>query len=350
MALMVWWFMRKRNIRKRKFKRHKGIMVLSIIGILLLLSVGYGAFQSTLNVNVKGHIIPLASDLLKKNVVTSGSGLYRDVYEEGRFIFKGENPNNYICLSDEIPCLDDNLFRIISVENDGTIKVVKNDSIGLMAWDEAGNRDSSTSSYCSNSSNLGCNAWAATSHLVGNPVSVSLYYPYNNLNNYTNVYSGTVIKDASLNIFLNNTYYDSLNNKVKNLIQSKDWGVGSPGTEKIDDENISLDITQEYSYLWHGNIGLFSVTDVMRTTTDNLCNSLVVAFNNWTKSVCSNDNWLWTDENNWTISAGVLYHHGYMHCNDAKTANYVMPVFYLKTNIKLSGIGSLDKPYRVKQK
>src|SRR5699024_1470223 len=63
-------------------------------------------------------------------VVESGDGLYADEYEEGRYIYKGANPNNYITFSGET-------WRIISVENDGSIKIMRNESIGKRAWDSS---------------------------------------------------------------------------------------------------------------------------------------------------------------------------------------------------------------------
>ena len=70
-----------------------------------------------------------AGDTILDNtdIVTSGDGLYKDEYED-RYFYKGANPNNYINFNNS-------LWRIISVENDGTIKIMKNENIGEMAWD-----------------------------------------------------------------------------------------------------------------------------------------------------------------------------------------------------------------------
>ena len=62
-----------------------------------------------------------AADQLKDLVTTTGDGLYADTYEEGRYIYKGANPNNYITFSGET-------WRIISVESDNTIKIMRNAS------------------------------------------------------------------------------------------------------------------------------------------------------------------------------------------------------------------------------
>ena len=46
----------KRNIGRKKYKRHKFIAILISVVILFLLSVGYGAFQTSVSVNVTGKI------------------------------------------------------------------------------------------------------------------------------------------------------------------------------------------------------------------------------------------------------------------------------------------------------
>lgn len=64
-----------------------------------------------------------AADQLKKEAVTSGDGLYADPAVQGRYVFKGVNPNNYITIGDDV-------YRIISVESDGSLKVMSTVSIG----------------------------------------------------------------------------------------------------------------------------------------------------------------------------------------------------------------------------
>ena len=60
------------------------------------------------------------------NAVTEGDGLYEDEYEDGRYIYRGTNPNNYIWFNNE-------MWRIIAKEKDGTYKIIRNESIGNMA-------------------------------------------------------------------------------------------------------------------------------------------------------------------------------------------------------------------------
>ena len=122
------------------------------------------------------------------DLVASGDGLYEDKYEEDKYTYKGANPNNYITFNGEKAG-----WRIISIEKSGIIKIVKSDSIGKMAWD-------------SSSTN-----WA---------------------------------KPASLNTYLNETYYNNkLTSTAKNMIVSHSFGIGAVTdrnnnlTEQIKEEN-----------------------------------------------------------------------------------------------------------------
>ena len=69
---------------------------------------------------------PKASD----QIIEDGK-LEQDPYE-CRYFFTGANPNNYITFNNEKAG-----WRIISVECDGTIKIMRNQSIENMAWDSS---------------------------------------------------------------------------------------------------------------------------------------------------------------------------------------------------------------------
>ena len=66
------------------------------------------------------------------DIVTSGDGLYADEYEEGKYTYKGANPNNYVTFNNEKAG-----WRIIFINSDGTIKIMRDASIGNMAWDSS---------------------------------------------------------------------------------------------------------------------------------------------------------------------------------------------------------------------
>ena len=69
------------------------------------------------------------------DIVTSGDGLYEDEYEDGKYTYKGANPNNYITFNDETAG-----WRIISINSDGTIKIMRDANINTsnnLAWDSS---------------------------------------------------------------------------------------------------------------------------------------------------------------------------------------------------------------------
>lgn len=77
--------MKKRRVRKNSKQRN--IILLSVLSLLFIMTVGYAAFNTSLNINATGNIKNYnAAWQLKKNVVNSGDGLYADVYEENRYI------------------------------------------------------------------------------------------------------------------------------------------------------------------------------------------------------------------------------------------------------------------------
>ena len=72
--------------------------------------------------------LPMTPNDLKSLSVTEGDGLYKDEYESGKYTYKGANPNNYITFNNEI-------WRIISIDSNGLIKIMRNESIRDKAFD-----------------------------------------------------------------------------------------------------------------------------------------------------------------------------------------------------------------------
>ncbi len=59
------------------------------------------------------------------SLVNKGNGLYN---ENAFYVYKGFNPNNYVVYNNE-------MWRIMSIDN-GLMKIIRNESIGNMAFDE----------------------------------------------------------------------------------------------------------------------------------------------------------------------------------------------------------------------
>ena len=310
-----------------------------MVAIVCFFSVGYAAFSSNFLVSGKGTIIeaPITIDELreKKCNAVKDDGLYIDTYEDGRCIYKGANPDNFISFNNE-------LWRIISIDNDNSLKIIRNESIGTMAFDSQGFRDNSSNgsggTYCFNSS-FGCNAWAKS-------------------DNFINIsYNGTVLKDSEINSYLNQTYYNSLLQYSKSIIQIGNWSIG-PVT--IDNNNLSTQIELENSIKWNGNVGLISVSEALRANSNAVsCGTLVSSYEN--RVICKDTNYLVpTSGRIWTISpvnsiSGINYSAGgvnrltyegnvgnaYAYSTDVD----VRPVVYLNASIRLNGKGTEQKPY-----
>ena len=321
--------MRKRD---RRNKRPFTIAITSAICLLVLMTAGYAAFSTNLNITAKGNVVKKsAAQTLIATVVSDGDGLYADSYEEGRYIYKGANPNNYITFSGET-------WRIISVENDGTIKIMRSESIGNKAFDSKGLRDSSSDgvggTYCANGS-YGCNAWAIN-------------------DNFSNgKYTGTVLKDAELKNYLNEEYLETLSDSDK--VISHSWSIGAV----TDDNNdLSAQIASENGTTWNGKIGLITVSEYLRANTNTeQCGTF--SLNNDNKSTCKTTDWMvplsgymWTISPNASSSSYVFGVSGSSY-NAGSVSNFsaynsssgVVPVLYLTSDITLSGTGESGDPY-----
>ena len=301
--------MRKRLTRREKRSRNKKIVLMSSICLLLCLCVGYAAFNTQLSLRAKGNIKQKkAADMLLENVVDSGDGLYKDIYEEGRYFYKGANPNNYIKFNNE-------LWRILSVEADGSLKILKVDSLNAsrINWDESGG------SY-------GSNLWA---------------------------------RPADLNNNLNNDYYNKILESEKNKIIQHDWYVGQI---VLNNDNLIEQIDNEKSSIWNGNIALISLSEYIRANSNDQCNSFKKADSSYE---CCKTNYLCNlyADSYWTISTSennnVIYLYGgyYISVSSPKLTGMpepyvrpqyaVFPTLYITSDIVLNGEGTSSNPYQI---
>ena len=271
-------------------------------------------------------------------IVDSGDGLYEDTYESGRYVYKGANPNNYIAFGEEtdeyrviyqgedigvsfstedecqnwliengapseVSCtlIRRGLWRIISKEADGTYKILKNELLPEQAWD---------STY---------------------------------LNNWT--------RPATLNTYLNGEYYNGLDSSIKDNIVSHTWGIGAVETNNDD---LAAQIASENGTTWNGNIGLIAHSDYLRANSD-MANCGTDKTNDDNRETCRNTDWMYISGSYWwTISMGagndsIWFVHAYGHLTygDYYSSTAPRPAAYLKSDITLSGSGTLEDPYKI---
>ena len=295
--------------------------------------------------------IPITSngksiDDLKTLATTSGDGLYKDTTEAGRYVYRGANPNNYITLGTDT-------YRIISIESDNTLKIIKNGSIGSKAFDPQNARYSTISTdYCS--STYGCKVWGSK--------TTTLDTNGKNVTQMPRRVNGTLYNlpdaEATLNTYLNNDWYNSLSSNVQNIVVSHMFNVG---VTKYNETNLSNTITQEQTYKWLGRVGLMNPSDYVKASTNSACDSVNSYYN--TSSCYSNSathNWIfagpvakslsWTIapySNSFAYSVISVNSDGSLNDYFVDNSRGVAPVLYLSSDISLEGDGASNSPYTV---
>ena len=238
---------------------------------------------------------------LTDNVVTEGDGLYKDEYEDGRYIYKGKNVNNYITFNDE-----EAGWRIVSVENDGTIKIMREESVSNQYWD---------TSYSNN--------WA---------------------------------RPADLNTYLNGIYLSSMTSTAQSQIVAKDFSIGAV---TYDNNDLADQINDEKGTTWNGEVALITASEYIRSNS-NQSSCGTYSTNNDNYSSCKNTTWMqnagisyW-----WTLSpsAGSSRNAFYVRSSgsfsnfDADSTYGVRPAVYISNEVQItSGDGSSGNPYTLGQ-
>ena len=170
----------------------------------------------------------------------------------------------------EVIQFNNELWRIVAKETDGTYKIVRdellpqNEGYTTMAYDEANHRTTENNTYCTKP-NLGCGVYAAVSGTFRTP---------------DGKYSGTVTEDSSIKEYLNNTYYPTLTGIAKTQVQSHSFNIGSVQWLDVSgNDSIEKNIAGEKMYKWTGNVGLINVSDLLKASTNTACTSATDEYN-----------------------------------------------------------------------
>ena len=271
-----------------------------------------------------------AANILREKAVSTGDGLYIDTFEGDRYIYRGTAPNNVITFNNE-------KWRIISVEKDDTLKIIREDILINKAFDNQ-NRTSDSTNFCNYIG--GCNIWGVVDGIVTTSFS-----------------TGIVTKDASLNTYLNNDYYNTIT--TKNLIDNHNYNIGfiewdfNSGIERIN--------ANEKTLKWKGNIGLINISDYMKASLDKKCDKIGDSREN---PVCKSKNYLALDDDIWWFTISGNYNSkasaiGIGVASPSGTPGAVCssgvfteissarPVVYIKDTVKLTGSGTSSDPYKI---
>ena len=338
---------RIRHKSRRKNKQRK-IIIGGVCSLLLIMTVGYAAMQTNLEIKAKGNVVKKAtagSDLVDQaGVVTSGDGLYADSYESNVYTYRGKNPNSYVTFNGES-------WRIISANtSDNTIKIIRSSVLSDREYDNDNGRYSS-SGYCN--INDYCNIWGSSSTLYNASLS-----PITTL---AREVGGTAYalptSEAELNTYLNTTYYNGLNATARSMVKSD--AVYKAGVLKWQSgQTTSTDISQVSAAKWKGKVALIDATEYVRASTNSSCTG-AYAYDN--TSSCynnsSNHNWMYISSISywWTISplsrsnsddVWYVYSDGYLDNSRALYTRGVRPVVTLSPEVQITGgDGSSSNPY-----
>ena len=317
----------KKQLKKIKKKNIFSFIVGTVIfGVINVYAVTYYASSATnydnstskmKSTNVQSAIDELytvcsspksAGDQILNNVniVTSGDGLYQDEYETCRYLYKGSTPNNYITFNG-----DNAGWRIISIECDGTIKIMKQESFVYSTWDI--NTDDNAE-------------W------IGSGIALDLNSEYGWW-----------------------TFYYTVSENARKQIVSHNFNVGGV---QFEFHTLQEYISKEKQVKWTGKVGLVSLSEYIRANSNQKqCVNTTTVNENY--NICKNTNWMNTNFNWWLSTvdtnqikrAGAVYSYGQVWGtdvwdNDGSASLAQRPVVYLSSDIKIiGGDGSQNNPY-----
>ena len=234
-------------------------------------------------------------------LVESGDGLYKDEYEDGKYTYKGTNPNNYITFNNE-------MWRIISIDSTDLIKIMRNESIGKMAFDETGGR-------------YGNNNWD---------------------------------RPSDIKTYLNGEYLEAITTNQDKIVPHT-WSIGGVTSSNND---LARQIASENGTESQStSVGMITASEYLRANT-NIEQCETFSLNNTNSTICKTTNWIYSIVPSggylWTISPDASYSRyvfsvngnvGIVYYYNANNWFDVFPVVYLKSDITLIGDGSQGNPY-----
>ena len=293
------------------------------------------------NMECKEGILAVA--YLKERTEKKLDGLIIDDYGDIRYQGGNDVVKNYVKFNNETW----RLIGIFDVEGEDKIKLVNENSIGTFSWD-------SSSSEINNG--WGRNVWISSrlmNELNGDYINSELTENKNWYNNWLNS--------------LGNKNFDKdrvLSAESQKLIDIVPWYLGGNGYNINSDNGDLISLNEQYiserqikttdninnSIIWRGKVGLIYPSDYGYASSNSNCKLNLGAPN---KSNCKDKNWLKKSTNYWTISPNTfdvrrvlgILSAGNVAGFNAYFANSVFPSIYLKSNILISGEGTVENPY-----
>lgn len=245
----------------------------------------------------KSITVYVFTKVFDRGIVTSGSGLYVDAQTGGRYYFRGPSPNNYVNFNGAI-------WRIVSLESDGTIKLILDSSITRVVFH--------TSS--------------------------------SGLDNFTNmqVYTKTLL----------DYYNNDISSSEKSFIENHISYSGMVPYGASNSNTILETITAEKSATVSTYISLPMITDYLRSSTN--CNeSMTWNVLNNSPFTCKDNNWMYYSTDYWFINAYKANRARYQNATGTVSLytfdreRGVRPTIYLKATTTFVGSGTSSDPYTI---
>lgn len=323
----------------------------------------------------KDHIIELA-----ENEASSGIHLYDGI---GKYVYKGANPDNYISIGSR-------LFRIMSLDiqsqyvldSNGEVLIengnkVKEDKylLKVVSEDYITDSDGKTLLPFGKARNgeplFNLSTWSKTICTdLTDKSTCTIYKQHINsvvndiwLQGLLNTGSGRLqIKNGTFNSGMIdwNKYYFGTNasNGVYEYSFNEIYNI--EGADVVWGDGITVEPGK-----WHGdcledvcgpNAGIYSVTDILLTSSDSNCYDTVVSTMTGNLSVsCSNNNWLWKKANdgiyyrlmtrNTITNTWLLTGINFLLYNNVSSEYATRGTIYLDANLYIMGSGTIENPY-----
>ncbi len=310
-------------------------------------NVSYNGDKFTYEVSDKCKGPVYLINQVKSLVNTSNENwIFKDDY--GNIRYRGANPNNYVTFNDET-------WRIIGIV-DGYVKVIRNESIGNLAWGHGGGWK---------------NSWL-----------IRLLNPIEDIDEYDNsddiTYKNSLYWNSEKGICRGNEQNDIgfkqidcdfVNNglfNVINMIQKMKWYFGKSNmymtSKQTYESERGIDVFGDYTDIeneWQGHVGLMSPSDYGYASSSS-CSSNN-KFVDYHETGCANIDWLYIGFEGlqqWLITShdngyvdfigpfGIMAENRF-----ASISEIVRPVVHLKKSVIISNPdtadGSKDHPYEI---
>ena len=266
--------------------------------------------------------------------------------QDNSYRYSGANPNNYVCFgSNEGTCPTENLYRIIGVF-DGKVKLIKadyttSDMLGTNGRDYYGAYSYSTSNYkgSMNTSTIAGYRWNYDTSVSSNGSNNWITSEFNKIN-------------------LNTNYWNYLGTTWQNLIAETTWHLGgmtsSSNTAKAfyDGERNNAGYGSNPT-TYTDEIGLMYPSDYGYAASPD---AWVTNLNGYNNSTITSNNWMYMGLSEWTLTPNSSRSNYVFYVSSSGTLNgsianrgyAARPVFYLESNVELSGgTGTSSDPYRL---